>query len=80
MTDIETVCRKLALDLVAQASVTGSTGEAEFGPWLAGYLRSHIGFGAKPDVWTFPVAPGDARHVVALLIRGSGARTVVLTG
>lgn len=80
MTDSETVCRKLALDLVARASVTGSAGEAEFGPWLAEYLRSHVGFGQKPDVWTYPVAPGDARHVVALLVRGKGARTVVLTG
>jgi arginine utilization protein RocB len=80
MTDSETVCRKLALDLVARASVTGSAGEAEFGPWLAEYLRSHVGFGQKPEVWTYPVAPGDARHVVALLVRGKGARTVVLTG
>lgn len=80
MSNMGTVCRKFALDLVARASVTGSLGEAEFGPWLAKYLRSHVGFRDKSDVWTFPVAPDDARQVVALLVRGFGERTVVLTG
>lgn len=80
MSDAEDLCRGLTLDLVARGSVTGTAGEAEFGPWLADYLRSRACFGTQPDVWTFPVAPGDARHVVALLLRGTGARTVLLTG
>lgn len=66
--------------MVARGSVTGTADEAAFGPWLADYLRRTGHFGAEPEVWTFPVAPGDARHVVALLVRGQGARTVVLTG
>ena len=50
--------------------------------WHGGrdYLQAQECFGATPEVWSFPVAPGDGRHAVALLIRGKGARTVLLTG
>ncbi len=74
------LCRTFALDMVARPSVTGTPDEAAFGPWLCDYLRASACFGATPEVWSFPVAPGDGRHVVALLVRGTGARTVVLTG
>jgi arginine utilization protein RocB len=74
------LCRDLTLAMVAQRSVTGTAGECDFGSWLEGFLRAQDRFGAAPEIWSFPVAPGDGRQVVALLIRGSGARTVVLTG
>ena len=81
VTDLAAMCRSLALDLVARPSVTGTAEEASFGPWLVEYLR---GWAERTvpaaEVWSFPVGPGDGRHVVALLLRGSGARTVVLTG
>lgn len=81
MTDAATMCRTLALDLVARPSVTGTRDEASFGPWLADYLRDWCATTVPgAEVWTFPVGPGDDRHVVALLLRGTGARTVVLTG
>ena len=77
---METLCRELALALVARPSVTGTPDEESFGPWLADLLRAQPCFGPAPEVWTFPVAEGDRRQVVALLLRGKGARTVVLTG
>ena len=76
----ETLCRILAMEMVAKPSVTGTPDEAAFGPWLRDCLAAKTCFGAAPEVWSFPVAPGDGRHVVALLIRGNGARTVLLTG
>ena len=77
---LPTLCETISIDLVARASVTGSVDEQTFGPWLADYLNGLGCFGRNPEIWTFPVASGDARHVVALLVRGSGAQTVVLTG
>ena len=77
---LPTLCETIALELVARASVTGSADEQTFGPWLADYLSRLGCFGQNPEIWTFPVASGDARLVVALLVRGSGAQTVVLTG
>lgn len=74
------LCENIAVDLVARPSVTGTADEASFGPWLATYLAGLTCFGPAPEIWAFPVAPGDARHVVALLVRGGAARTVVLTG
>lgn len=73
------ICRSIALELVARQSVTSTSGEAEFGPWLAQYLR-HLPAFAGAEIWTFPVAEGDARQVVAMLVRGRASRTVVLTG
>lgn len=74
------VARRWALALTAQESVTGTPGEAAFAPWLAGELARSADFGSRRHVWTFPVAPGDARCCVAMLLRGSGSRTVILTG
>ncbi len=81
MNDLVSMCRSVALDLVARPSVTGTADEASFGPWLVNYLRDWSA-GCRPgsEVWSFPVLPGDQRQVVALLMRGEGARTVVLTG
>ncbi len=71
--------RYWALMMTAQRSVTGTVGEAAFGPWLETCLRASGNFGAA-EIWSFPVAPGDARHCVTMLLRGAGRRTVVLTG
>ena len=77
--DMTARAQNWALALTARASVTGSAEEAAFGPWLADRLRAAGTFGAA-DIWTIPVAEGDARHCVAMLLRGSGANTVILTG
>ncbi len=76
----QTLCQQIAFDLVARGSVTGTPDEESYGPWLAGYLADLGCFGNAARIWTFPVAPGDGRHVVAMLVRGGGSRTVVLTG
>ena len=74
------LCERISLDLVARPSVTGSPDEASFGPWLADYLSDLHCFGPSPQIWTDPVAPEDGRLVINMLMRGTGARTVVLTG
>ncbi len=71
--------RDWAVALTRRRSVTGTAGEAAFGPWLAERLAAAF----PPErgrAWTFPVAPGDPRHCVALLVRGEGRATLVLTG
>lgn len=77
---LTSLCETISLDLVRRPSVTGSVDEQSFGPWLAEYLAGLACFGAAPEIWTFPVAPGDGRQVVALLVRGTGQSTVLLTG
>ena len=69
-----------ALTLTGRASVTGSADEASFGPWLAETLLQHPAFQGRAEIWTLPVAVGDPRHCVFLLLRGSGRRTAILTG
>lgn len=65
--------------MTRQPSVTGSADERRFGPWLAEELRVRFPAG-RSRVWSFPVAPDDERHCVALLVRGVGRATVILTG
>lgn len=77
---LPSLCEAISIDLVQRPSVTGSVDEQSFGPWLAEYLAGLACFGPAPDIWTFPVAPGDGRQVVALLVRGAGQKTVLLTG
>lgn len=69
--------RRWALALTRKPSVTGTPDEVSFGPWLAAELRRAF---PRAEVWTFAVAPGDGRHCVAMLLRGQGARTLLLTG
>lgn len=71
------IARHWALKMTARPSITGTVDEASFGPWLAAELAQHF---PEAEVSSFPVACCDARHVVALLLRGTGKRTVVLTG
>ena len=79
--------RAWAIALTRQPSVTGTADEAAFGPWLAGRLSEAFAT-RRATVWTFPVAPADPRHCVALLVRGGeearggeeSRETVVLTG
>ena len=82
---VEASARAWAMALTRQPSVTGTDDEAAFGPWLAGRLSGAFAT-RRADVWTFPVAPGDPRHCVVLLVRGDRSldgesrATVVLTG
>ncbi len=80
MAAIETLCREIAVAMTERPSVTGTPDEASFGPWLADYLATLGHFGSDPEIWTFPVADGDARLCVALLVRRSGSAAVLLTG
>ncbi len=66
------LCRDLAVRMTERPSVTGTPDEASFGPWLAATLATLGRFGPSPEVWTFPVAEGDGRHCVAMLVRGAG--------
>lgn len=77
--DIADRARHWALTLTERPSVTGTGDEMTFGPWLADVLATCGRFGAA-EVWTFPVGDGDGRHCVAMLLRGTGAATVILTG
>ncbi len=74
------LCRDLSLRLTERPSVTGSLDEGSFGPWLEGTLRDLPHWGDNAEVWSFPVELGDPRHCVAMLVRGQGEATVVLTG
>ncbi|MER9840628.1 M20/M25/M40 family metallo-hydrolase [Mesorhizobium australicum] len=71
--------RRWAVGLTEQKSVTGTDGEAAFGPWLAAQLRKETAF-QNAEVWTIEVGPQDGRHCVAMLLRGTGRPTVLLTG
>jgi arginine utilization protein RocB len=71
--------RRWALAMTQQLSVTGTPGEVAFGPWLAARLAAAPSL-ASALVWTFAVGPGDGRQCVAMLLRGAGRRTVILTG
>lgn len=71
--------RRWAIALTERPSVTGTPDEASFAPWLVDALRADPAF-AGAVIWSFPVAEGDARQCVAMLVRGSGRRAVILTG
>ena len=76
------VARAWAMDLTRIPSVNGSSDEMRFAGHLVDRLRVRPAFATvQADAWTIPVM-GDAqgRSVVALLVRGSGTRTVILTG
>lgn len=79
MSGLAQSARRWSLALTARESVAGTEGERAFGPWLAGELRADPAF-AEAEIWTHPVAPGDPRHCVLMLLRGNGPRTVILTG
>ncbi|MER9770705.1 M20/M25/M40 family metallo-hydrolase [Mesorhizobium sp. M0220] len=68
-----------AIALTEEKSVTGTGGEASFGPWLADELRREAAF-RHAETWTIEVEPEDGRHCVAMLVRGTGRATIVLTG
>ncbi len=71
--DIGSRAREIALALTSWPSVTGSAEEAQFGVRLEQYLRP---FG---KAWTDQI-PKDHRSNVFALKRGTGRKTVVLTG
>jgi arginine utilization protein RocB len=66
---------------VAIPSVTGTADEARFGFRLRELIAASPAFTGSPDdVWTIQVGDRLERVCVAALVRGSGSRTVVLTG
>lgn len=71
--------RRWAMALTQQKSVTGTDGEASFGLWFADALGAETVF-RDAQIWTIEIEPGDGRHCVAMLIRGAGRDTIVLTG
>lgn len=71
--------RAWAIAMTRRPSVTGSPGEASFGPWLAEQLSTCLD-APSAEVWTFGVPPDGQRHCVAMLVRGQGRETVLLTG
>lgn len=71
--------RAWPIAMTQRSSVTGSTGEASFGPWLAERLSTRLKAPAIA-VWTFNVPPDGQRHCVAMLVRGRGRETGLLTG
>jgi arginine utilization protein RocB len=73
------IARRWAVTLTEHESVSGGAGEAALGPWFAQALAQDPAFpGAR--CWAFPVAEGDGRHCVGMLLRGSGRETLILTG
>src|SRR5688572_8777119 len=74
--------RHWSLEMTRLPSVSGSAEEAAFPQKLAAMLRVAPAFSRQPDnVWTIPVPGGrHQRACVAALVRGRGARTVLLTG
>ena len=74
--------RAWALALTAIPSVTGTADEAAFSPRFADMLRASPALaGAAAEVWTLLVPGGRfPRACVAVLVRGCGADTVMLTG
>lgn len=75
--DLAARCRAHALALARRRSVNGEADEVAFGPWLAGELRRIF---PGHSVWTIPCGDDDRRACVALLVRGDGRDTVLLTG
>ena len=71
-----------ALRMTELPSVSGSAEEAAFPEALSALLRQSAPFKDHPEnVWTIPVPGGrHPRGCVAALVRGTGRRTVVLTG
>lgn len=65
--------------LVAHGSVTNSAGETSLAPWLQGELQSALGDRVEVRLLRTERDPYE-RYTLAALVRGSGRRTVVLTG
>ena len=80
--DTAAIAREWAVTLTRIPSVNGTPDEVRFSGKLLEMLAARpVLSSAKAEIWTIPVA-GDAlgRSVVALLIRGTGTRTAILTG
>ena len=73
--------RAITLELTAWPSVTGSPGEAAFGPRLHAFLGELPCFRDRPDqLRLLPTAGLPGCSSVAALVRGQGRRTLVLAG
>ncbi len=70
-----------ARTMTAIPSVTGTSGEADFADALARILKESTALGRRVEVALEPVPGGPhPRKAVLALMRGSGRRTVILTG
>ncbi len=77
------MAREWTVKLVGQPSVTNSPDESAFGPWLRAELQARPAFaGQSQHIWLEPTLhdAGRTRASVCALARGSGSRTVLLTG
>ena len=77
------MAREWTVKLVGQPSVTNSPDESAFGPWLRAELQARPAFaGQAQHIWLEPTLhdAGRTRASVCALARGSGSRTVLLTG
>ncbi len=74
--------RALAIALVEAASVTNTQGERDFADVLMGLINREQYFQNYPELLWAPIIPHDPqqRRNVCALVRGSGKKTVVLTG
>lgn len=81
-TFLGTAAARWAVSLTEIPSVTGTADEAAYAGRLVDLLRASPLFADRSgDVWTVPVPGGvPGRACVCALLRGRGARTVVLTG
>jgi arginine utilization protein RocB len=74
--------RELALALTERRSVNGTADEASYSPFLQAIAAGIPFFKTHPgNLWLEPI-PGDAlgRSAVVALVKGTGPRTVILTG
>ncbi len=81
-TELADRTRALTLELVSWPSVTGTADEAAFAPRLAALLAEHSYFRQHPAHLAVRPIAGDrlGRANVLALVKGSGQRTVLLTG
>jgi arginine utilization protein RocB len=80
--DLGARTREIAIRLTEWPSVTNTRDEAAFSLRLAGLLRSHPYFSARPDQVVVAPIPGDplGRSNVLAIVRGTGDAACVLAG
>jgi arginine utilization protein RocB len=76
------MARDLTLEMTRHASVSNSEGERSFAPMLHGMIAREAYFQTHPDHVRVEAIANDPfeRSNVLALVRGTGSRTVVLTG
>jgi arginine utilization protein RocB len=78
---ISTTCRAWSLSLTQTPSINGTVGEARFAERMLAMLAARPAFSGDAKFWTIAVESDPLeRSVVALLVKGKGRETVILTG